>query len=150
MTYGDRDLGQHWLRSAITWTNVDWSSAKSSDIHIRAILQEIPQQSITKICLNITYLIFHSNFPGANELNQTHQDEFLFKLTWHPDIVAWGSAVMVGVCFMLNLPQCTHSRSAARTPALPQACSIFLCNYVIKEDRFRAFLVPKTFDENVG
>ena len=30
-----------------------------SDIHIRAI---------SKICLKITYLKFHSNFPGANEL----------------------------------------------------------------------------------
>ena len=39
---GDRDLGLHWLRlwlvawryQAITWTNVDWSSVKSSYIHI--------------------------------------------------------------------------------------------------------------------
>ena len=41
---------------------------KSSDIHIRAITQEIPQPSITKICLKITCLKFHSNSPGANEL----------------------------------------------------------------------------------
>ena len=41
---------------------------KSSDIHITAILQEMPQPSITKICLKITCLKFHSNFPGANEL----------------------------------------------------------------------------------
>ena len=54
--------------TAITWTNVDWSSVKSSDIHIRAISQEMLQPSITKICLKITYLKFHSNFPGANEL----------------------------------------------------------------------------------
>ena len=75
--YGDRDLGQHWLRQwivawrhqAITWTNVDWSSVKCSDIHIRAISQETPQPSITEICLKITYLKFHSNFPGANEFN---------------------------------------------------------------------------------
>ena len=51
---------------------------KSSDIHIRAILHEMPQSSITKIyempqpsitkiCLKITCLKFHSNFPGANE-----------------------------------------------------------------------------------
>ena len=33
-----------------------------------AISQEIPQPSITKICLKITCLKFHSNFPGANEL----------------------------------------------------------------------------------
>ena len=70
---GDRDLAQHWLRlwlvawrhQAITWTNVDWSSVKSSDIHIRAISQEMPQPSDTKICLKITSLKFHSNFPGA-------------------------------------------------------------------------------------
>ena len=75
--YGDRDLGQHWLRQwlvawwhqAITWTNVDWSSAKSSDIHIRAISLEMPQPSITKICLKITCLRFHSNFPGAYKLS---------------------------------------------------------------------------------
>ena len=42
---------------------------KSSDIHIRAISQEMPQPSITKISLKITCLKkFHSNFPGANEL----------------------------------------------------------------------------------
>ena len=28
----------------------------------------MPQPSITKIRLKITYLNFHSNFPGANEL----------------------------------------------------------------------------------
>ena len=74
--YGDKDLGQHWLRKwlvawqhqAITWNNVDWSSVKSSDNHIRATSQEIPQPSNTKIHLKITYIKFHSNFPGANEL----------------------------------------------------------------------------------
>ena len=74
--YGDRDLGGNWLRSwlfawqhpAIVWTNVDWSSVKSSDIHMRAISQEMPQSSITKTSLKITYMKFHSNFLGANEL----------------------------------------------------------------------------------
>ena len=74
--YGDRDLGQHWLRywlvawrhQTITWTTVDWSSMKSSDIHSREISQEMPQPSITKICLKITCLKFNSKFPGANEL----------------------------------------------------------------------------------
>ena len=75
--HGDRELSQPWLRKwlvawrhqAITWTNVDWSSVKSSDIHVRAISQEMPQPSITKICLKITCLKFHSYFPGANELS---------------------------------------------------------------------------------
>ena len=56
------------IQETITWTNVDWSSMKSSDIHIRAISHQMPQPSITKICLQITCLKFHSNFPGANEL----------------------------------------------------------------------------------
>ena len=74
--YGDINLGQHWLRQwlvvwqhqTITWTNVDLSSVRSSGIHLRAILQEIPQSSVTEISLKITYLKFCSNFPGANEL----------------------------------------------------------------------------------
>ena len=41
---------------------------KSSDIYIRAISQEMPQPAITKICLKITSLKFHSNFTEANEL----------------------------------------------------------------------------------
>ena len=53
---------------AITWSNVDWSSLKSSDRHIKAISLDMPQPSITKICLKITYLKFHSNFLGGNEL----------------------------------------------------------------------------------
>ena len=54
---------------AITWTNVDLSSVRSSDIHLGASSQEIPQPSITEIICKIKYLKFHSNFPGANELN---------------------------------------------------------------------------------
>ena len=53
---------------AITWTNVNWSSVESSDIHIRAVSQEMPQPSISKICLKIACLKFHSNFPGPNVL----------------------------------------------------------------------------------
>ena len=46
-----------------------WSSLKFSDIHIRAISQDMPQPSVNKIHLKITYLKFHSNFPGANKLS---------------------------------------------------------------------------------
>ena len=49
-------------------TNVDLSSVRSSGIHLRAILQEIPQPSVTEIGLKITYLKFCSNLPGADEL----------------------------------------------------------------------------------
>ena len=41
---------------------------KFNDIHITAISQEVSQPSITKIRLTITFLKFHFNFPGANEL----------------------------------------------------------------------------------
>ena len=54
--------------NGITWTNVDWSSVKSSEIHLRAISHKIPQPLITKISMKITYLKFLSNLPGANEL----------------------------------------------------------------------------------
>ena len=61
---GDIDLGQHWLRQwlvalrhlAITWTNVDLSSVRSSGIHLRAISLEIPQPPFAKVSLQITYL----------------------------------------------------------------------------------------------
>ena len=74
--YGGRDLGQHWFRQwlvawwhqAITWTDVDLSSVRPTDIHLRASSQEIHQPSITEIICKIKYLKFHSNFPGANEL----------------------------------------------------------------------------------
>ena len=50
----------------IAWTNVDWSSVKFNYIHLRAIAT--PQLSSTLTCLKITYLKFHSNFSGANEI----------------------------------------------------------------------------------
>ena len=49
--------------------NVDLSSARSSDIHLRASSQEIPQPSITEIIWKINDLKCHWNLPGANELN---------------------------------------------------------------------------------
>ena len=47
------------------------SSVRSSDIHLRASSQEITQPSITEIIWKIKYMYlkFHSNFPGASELN---------------------------------------------------------------------------------
>ena len=40
---------------AITWTNVDLLSVRSTDIHLSAISQEIVQPSITKISLKIFF-----------------------------------------------------------------------------------------------
>ena len=47
-----------WVHQAITWTNVDLSSVRSSGIHLNAILQEMPQPSVTEISLKINYLTF--------------------------------------------------------------------------------------------
>ena len=57
--YGNRDLGQHWLRwwfvawrhQAITRTNVDLSSVTSKDIHLEEISWEMSQPSIAKMNL---------------------------------------------------------------------------------------------------
>ena len=58
---GDIDLSQHWLgqwlvawrHQAITRTSVDLLSVRSSHIRLRAISQEIPQPSISKISLSL-------------------------------------------------------------------------------------------------
>ena len=75
--YSDIDLGQRWLREwivacrhqAIIRTNVDLSSIRPSEIHLRAILQKISEPPIITISLKIIYLKFHSNLPGVNLLN---------------------------------------------------------------------------------
>ena len=46
--------------------------SESSDHQLRTISQEIPQPSITKMRLKITYITFHANLPGANEINTLH------------------------------------------------------------------------------
>ena len=78
--YDDRDLG------------LDWSSVKSSGINIREISHGMPKPSITKICLKITCLRFHSNFPGANELRSmlTNNIVHTWLLTgwWHVDLLS--------------------------------------------------------------
>ena len=63
--FGDIDLGQHWLRywlvawrhQAITWTNVDLSSARSSYIHLMVNLREIHPPSVKSVKLTWKLLI---------------------------------------------------------------------------------------------
>ena len=69
-----------WRHQAITWNNVDWSSMKSIDIHNRAISQEMPQPSITKICLNYMSKISFK-FPRGQWVN-------IIVLLWN----------LIGVC----------------------------------------------------
>ena len=47
-----------WRHQAITWTNVDLTSQRSSDVHLRAILLEISQPSVTIISLKIIFQDF--------------------------------------------------------------------------------------------
>ena len=53
-----------WRHQAITWTNVDLSSVRSSGIHQRAISWEIPQPPFTQVSLKITFLKLNWNLPG--------------------------------------------------------------------------------------
>ena len=72
---------------AITWTNVDWSSVRFSDIHQRAMSRAIPQPSISKISMKNTYLKFHlyTCITGVNKLTWPHVlllIQVTFE-TWH-------------------------------------------------------------------
>ena len=88
--FGDIDLGQHclrwwlvaWRHQAITWTNVDLS-LRSSDVHLRAILLEISEPSVTKISLKIAYLKLNWNLPGASEL--LYVAIFVAMLPWRSE-----------------------------------------------------------------
>ena len=79
----------------MAWTNTDFSSVRSGDIHPRATLPEIPQTTITQKFLKITYLDFHSNFPGAIGLSDhlcwpsdgnLHAIVFCWKIRSHPSL----------------------------------------------------------------
>ena len=60
--------GNAWWHQAITWTNVDLSSERSSDNHLRTISEAISLPPITEISLKIISTKFHWNHKGANEL----------------------------------------------------------------------------------
>ena len=115
MPYGYTEMGQHWLRQwltawqhwAITWTNVDLLPVKSNDFHLRAISEEIPQPSLVKHTLKITYLKFHSNLPGANELISLQELTFPLQIcindTWNK------------ISFQINRSKPSKSHLSSRT-----------------------------------
>ena len=80
---------------------------KSSDIHIRAISQEIPQLSITKIHLKIPYLKFHTNFPGANELIIQCFHYKMVQYSYHSPAIATWRRVCIREGVVTNPPQRT-------------------------------------------
>ena len=57
-----------WQHLAITWIHVVLSLVRSSDNHLRAISQQIPQPLSNKISLKITYLSMIFQSLGVNEL----------------------------------------------------------------------------------
>ena len=73
-----------WRYQAITWTSVKLSSVRSSNIHLRAISQELPQPSINKISFKFAYIKLCPNLLGANGLTMpTLALSFIPRMT-HP------------------------------------------------------------------
>ena len=68
---GSRSWLDAWWHQAIAWTNVDLSSLRSNDVHLRAISLEISQPSVNKMTLKIVFRLFYWILPGANELMPT-------------------------------------------------------------------------------
>ena len=110
--FSDIDLGQHWLRlwlvawrhQAITWTNVDLSSVRSSGIHLMAVSWEIPQPPFTEVSLKMTYLKLNLNHPGANELIRCYLNMDTDQWSWRWTII-W-------INFILPLYLCLSVRHA--------------------------------------
>ena len=75
-SYGNIDLGQHWLRQwlvawrhqAITWAIDDLSAVRSCDIHVRSFSYEDLMTPIRKSRLLIAFLKLHQDVTGTNEL----------------------------------------------------------------------------------
>ena len=83
--YGIIELRQQWFRYWLvawwhqTWTNVDYSSARSCGIHLRAISQQMPKISIVDVSSKITNLRLQQNLPGASDLIQSLSKCYLWK-----------------------------------------------------------------------
>ena len=78
---------------AITWTNVDLSSERSSDICLRTISKAISPPSINDISLKIIDTKFHPNLPRVNELSTKYLWNNIFcDVSWF--LAAQGSTVV--------------------------------------------------------
>ena len=82
-----------WQHQAITWTNVDLSSDKSHDIHLRALSKEDLEIPINETRLKIALLKLNPDLPGADELMKTSC--YLFTIVWG-GIDLWGLVGMIG------------------------------------------------------
>ena len=114
-------------------TDHQWNS---SDIHIRAISQEMPQPLITKIRLKMAYryLNFNSNFSGANELIHVRQVVICPVQTWayHWDYVFWHNfSGMKEACWTTGCWRCCLSLEVVSSiPAESTIIYRFLCGFI--------------------
>ena len=121
--YGDIHLGQHWLRLGLIaswhqstiWTNVDLSTIRSIDIHLRAMLQEVPKPSITELSLKIASLKFNLNLPKDTALTHWPLRDggvILEVYFWNPcyEFISWATPMkfLLDECHRTILMTCQH------------------------------------------
>ena len=108
------------------YLNQCWLMIKSSDVHISAISQAMPQPSIIQIHLKITYIKFHSNFPGASEMIIIYSHmQRLFTIRYAISLtniemksseklkgVYWFNLIHLSACMSVCGQNCVHSVSS--------------------------------------
>ena len=102
-TYGNIDLGQHWLvarlHQAITWINDDQSSTMFCGIPLRTISQ-VCMNLISYMCSEITLLKSHRGAAGSG--NPSHQKSmtcfsYIVNIIAADDLAMQGARPSVGV-----------------------------------------------------
>ena len=83
-------------------TNVDWSSVRSGDIHLRAISQVIDQPSVTEISLKITHFILIPQGPMSSSTK--HLD----VASSHSHSVFWQKRKKKNECVMVGIRAIMH------------------------------------------
>ena len=83
-------------------TNVDWSSVRSGDIHLRAISQVIDQPSVTEISLKITHFILIPQGPMSS--GTKHLD----VASSHSHSVFWQKRKKKNECVMVGIRAIMH------------------------------------------
>ena len=85
------------------YLNQCWLLISEVQWHIREISQEMPQPSIIKIHLKITYLKFHSNSSGAT----------------HTHVKRWESGNIIASCIFRRATSSGYETVCAKAPARP-------------------------------
>ena len=71
ISYGDTDQGQYWLgawrQQAINWYNIDFYCVRSGGIHLRAIVQRLPNMIFYMMNLKIMFLRLWPHVPGIHD-----------------------------------------------------------------------------------